>query len=269
MKISILTPSFNQGQYIENNIRSVMNQDWDDVEHIIIDGGSTDNTLNVLKNYPHLKWVSEPDEGQADALNIGLTMATGDIIGWINSDDYYKKNIFKEVITAFGNEPVRWVVGNIFSTYPSFGITEKVTSPEITYKRLLKSPDIVRQQAAFFKKDVLIATGGWNKKYHMAMDFDLWVRLAKKESPKMVNREWAYFRHHDHQKTSSKNILLQVSDIVDILRKENLSWIKIQKNVSRKYFYLLKAIVKNTLIRLHLLDSKYQNTPMTLFNNHK
>ena len=132
MKLSILTPSYNQGDFIEKNINSVMNQDWDDIEHIILDGGSTDNTLSILKKYPHLKWVSEPDEGQADALNKGLQMASGDIVGWINSDDYYEANIFREVITIFENEPVKWVIGNIFMTYPSFGIIEKSISPEIT-----------------------------------------------------------------------------------------------------------------------------------------
>lgn len=269
MRISILTPSYNQGGFIEKNINSVMNQNWDDIEHIIIDGGSTDNTLSILKKYPHLKWVSESDEGQADALNKGLKMATGNIIGWINSDDYYEENIFREVITIFENEPVRWVIGNIFMTYPSFGITEKIISPEITYKKLLKNPDIVKQQATFFKKDALIETGGWNKKYHMAMDFDLWVRLSKKDPPKMVNREWAYFTHHDLQKTSSKNILLQVSDIMDILQRENLSWIKIRKTVWKKYYYYFKSIIKNTLIHLGLLDSKYYNTPISLLKNHK
>lgn len=264
MRFSVLTPSFNQGQFIENNIRSVMNQDWDDVEHIVIDGGSTDNTLNVLRNYPHLKWVSEADEGQADALNKGLKIATGEIIGWINSDDYYEANIFREVITIFENEPVRWVVGNIFMAYPSFGITKKITSPEITYKKLLKNPDIVKQQATFFKKNALIEIGGWNKKYHMAMDFDLWVRLSKKAPPKMVNREWAYFTHHDLQKTTPKNFLLQLSDIVDILKRENQSWIKIWKTVLKKYYYVSKSIIKNTLIQLSLLDSKYYNAPISL-----
>ena len=85
MKITILTPSFNQGAFVEKNIQSVMSQDYADFEHIIIDGGSTDNTVDILKKYPHLKWISEPDEGQADALNKGLAMATGDIVGWINS----------------------------------------------------------------------------------------------------------------------------------------------------------------------------------------
>jgi glycosyltransferase involved in cell wall biosynthesis len=269
MRISILTPSFNQGLFIEKNIGSVLNQNCDDLEHIIIDGGSTDYTLNILKKYPHLKWVSEPDEGQSDALNKGLKMASGDIIGWINSDDYYEENILSQVVTIFENEPVSWVVGNIFITYPSFGITEKITSPEITYQKLLKSADIVKQQATFFKKEALLEIGGWNKKYHMAMDFDLWVRLSKKAPPKMVDREWAYFTHHDLQKTSPKNILLQVSDIVDILQRENLPWIKSQRSVCKKYYYYFKSIIKNTLIQLCLIDSKYRNTPISLLKNHK
>lgn len=221
-----------------------MNQNWDAVEHIIIDGGSTDHTTNILKQYPHLKWISEPDEGQADALNKGLKLATGDIIGWINSDDYYEENIFSEVAAAFEAEPVNWVIGNVTSTYLSLGISKPLISPDIAYEKLLKKPNIIRQSPAFFKKDALIATGGWNKNYHMAMDFDLWVRLSKNGPPKMVKRNWAFVTHHDQQKTIPENTLRQVSDIVDILKKENLSWIQIQRVVSKKYAYLLKETVK-------------------------
>ena len=221
-----------------------MNQNWDSVEHIIIDGGSTDNTIDILKKYPHLIWISEPDEGQSDALNKGLKRATGEIIGWINSDDYYEENIFEEVVAAFNEAPVNWVIGNVTSIYPSLGIAKPLISPDIEYENLLKNPNITRQSPAFFKKDALIATRGWNKKYHMAMDFDLWVRLSKTGPPKMVKRNWAFTTHHDRQKTSPENTLGQISDIVDILKKENLSWIKIQRVVSKKYGYLLKEKVK-------------------------
>jgi glycosyltransferase involved in cell wall biosynthesis len=99
--ISIITPSFNQGAYIEQTILSVLHQDYGHVEHIVVDGGSTDATLDVLRRYPHLKWVSEKDRGQADALNKGLALAKGDIIGWVNSDDYYQDNIFGSVVGHF------------------------------------------------------------------------------------------------------------------------------------------------------------------------
>ena len=101
MKISIITPSFNQARFIEQTILSVLRQDYPCVEHIVVDGGSTDGTIDIMRRYPHLIWSSEADNGQADALNKGLSKATGDIIGWINSDDYYADNIFAEVEGSF------------------------------------------------------------------------------------------------------------------------------------------------------------------------
>src|SRR5919202_749944 len=87
--VSVVTPSLNQGRYIEETIRSVLEQDYPRVEHIVVDGGSTDETLDVLRRYPHLRWVSEPDRGQADAVNKGFRIARGEIFGWLNADDLY------------------------------------------------------------------------------------------------------------------------------------------------------------------------------------
>ena len=244
MKFSILTPSYNQGGFIEKNIISVMNQDWDQVEHIIIDGGSTDGTIGILRKYPHLKWVSEPDDGQADALNKGFSMATGDIVGWINSDDFYHEYIFSEVAACFGEGGVDWVIGKVTSVYPSSGIVLPRFSPAITYGNLLKDPNIIRQSPAFFKRDALAVVGGWNRKYHMAMDYDLWVRLSKKSRPKMVDRDWAFTTHHDRQKTSPGNTMTQISDIVDILRRENVPLVKAHAVTLKKYLYWLRENLK-------------------------
>ncbi|KAF5433461.1 Glycosyltransferase involved in cell wall bisynthesis [Candidatus Methanophagaceae archaeon] len=267
MRISILTPSYNQGKFIEKTITSVMNQNWQDVEHIIIDGGSTDNTIDILKRYPHLRWISEPDEGQADALNKGLEIATGEIIGWINSDDFYKENIFNDVIKEFRHGDVKWVIGNITLIYSEVRIIKKNKSPKITHQTLLKNPDIVRQQATFFRKDALAKVGGWNNKYYMTMDYDLWIKLSKKYKPKMINREWAFFTHHEDQKSTAKNILTQLNDIKDILRKEHVSWANINKVVFKKYYYFIKSLIKNLLIDFKLMDSKYRNLPVSLIKN--
>ena len=150
VKISILTPSYNQGEFIEKTIQSVLNQNHENFEHIIIDGGSTDNTVSIIKEYPHLKWVSEKDEGQADALNKGLKMATGDVIGWINSDDFYQDNIFMDVISHFDDKTVKWIIGNITMRYHGLDVNKHEVSSDVTYETLLKTPDIVRQQGVFF-----------------------------------------------------------------------------------------------------------------------
>src|ERR1700755_1492305 len=94
MKISIITPSYNQGRFIEDAILSVLSQGYPDFEHIVIDNCSTDNTLDVLKKYPHVKWVSEPDRGQSNALNKGFGLSTGDVLGWLNCDDFYLPGAF-------------------------------------------------------------------------------------------------------------------------------------------------------------------------------
>ena len=103
LKISIITVSFNQGQYIEDNIKSVLDQNYPDFEHIIIDACSTDNTLSILKQYPHLIWTSEPDKGQSDGLNKGFKKATGDIIVWLNSDDMMCEGAFQTINDFFIN----------------------------------------------------------------------------------------------------------------------------------------------------------------------
>ena len=100
MKISIITPSYNQGQFIEDAIQSVLAQEYPDFEHIVVDNCSTDNTLDVLKRYPHIKWISEPDHGQSHALNKGFRMSTGEILCWLNCDDFYLSGAFHAAAAA-------------------------------------------------------------------------------------------------------------------------------------------------------------------------
>ncbi|MBN1186142.1 MAG: glycosyltransferase [Bacteroidales bacterium] len=259
-KISILTPSYNQSDYIEQNILSVLNQHYPSFEHIIIDGGSTDNTLTILKTYPHLKWISEKDDGQADALNKGLSMAEGDIIGWINSDDYYEDNIFSEVATNFENKDVQWVIGNITCLYSGTKESIKIKSPNVTYENLIKNPDIVKQPATFFRKSALEIVGGWNHELYMIMDYDLWLRISRLSNPLMINKNWAYYRIHGDQKSSLKNIMLQIRELDCILKREGASLHLKIKTI--KILYFIKGHVKQFLIRWGLLNKKYSQRPI-------
>jgi len=195
LSFSIITPAFQQGQYIRQNIESVSHQKWPSVEHIVVDGGSRDGTVSILKSYPQLKWISENDEGQADALNKGLAMATGDIVGWINSDDYYNEDVFQLVADCFSDPSVQWVVGDLALLEEATGRLIALKSPMVSFESLKRDPDIVRQQSTFFRREFLLRAGGWNKSFYMVMDFDLWIRLARRSKPLMLTETTRGFPH--------------------------------------------------------------------------
>ena len=260
LKLTIITPSFNQGGYIEQTISSVLRQDHLHVEHIVIDGGSTDSTVDVLKRYSHLRWVSEKDRGQADALNKGLAKATGDIIGWINSDDYYEHNSFGSVMKCFEDLDVMWVTGHLTFLLDQTGELVAKKSPTVTYDRLVSNPDIVRQPSTFFRRNFIEQAGGWNPEFFMVMDFDLWVRLAKISPPRMIDKNLAYFRIHALQKTSHTNTLRQKRELVTILTREHVHWTITTRIRMQKNWAALKGRLKVLLLKLKIISPKGPTT---------
>ena len=262
-KITILTPSYNQAAYIERTIQSVQAQDYSNVEHIVIDGGSSDGTIEILRRYGHLIWISEKDRGQADALNKGLALATGDIIGWINSDDYYEDNIFKALVAHFSDPSTSWVVGNLSKVRQCDGEIILHKSPEVSYKRLIRDPDIVRQQPTFFRRDLLHQAGGWNAEFFMVMDFDLWIRLAKLGPPKMVDDNLAYFRLHSRQKTGLSNLQKQTREICRVLKREGAPWRMVAGLYLRKQRLAFMGCCRICLVFLGVPDArKRRDLPM-------
>jgi glycosyltransferase involved in cell wall biosynthesis len=255
MKLSIITPSFNQGSYIEECIQSVLNQKYPNFEHIIIDGGSSDNTVSILEKYKHLIWVSEPDKGQADALSKGLKIAKGEVIGWINSDDYYLEGTFNRVMEIFNQKKNDWLVSNEIMLFPNYNIESRIA--DINYKSLLKNPDIVKQQGAFYRKDLIIKAGGFDENMYMVMDYDLWIRLAKYSEPYKLDYFTAAYRHHENQKTSAKNILTQFKEIRQIHRREKTSRMSTIRIGLIKYRSYFKKRIKSLLVFFHLLNRKY------------
>lgn len=257
-RISIITPSYNQGKFIEETIRSVLQQNIEQIEHVVIDGGSTDETINILKKYPDVKWISEKDKGQADALTKGFKLITGDIVGWINSDDYYEDNIFKRVLEYFSDPEVMWVIGNLTYQYDLTGEKISNRSPVVSFDALVRNPDIVRQQPTFFRKSFIEQAGGWNPGFYMVMDYDLWIRMAKLSTPVMVDENWAYFRFHGDQKTSLPNIIRQRNEMLEILRREQVSPLVRYRLRLKKRWHWIKANIKNRLIAKGLLHEKYE-----------
>jgi glycosyltransferase involved in cell wall biosynthesis len=265
-RITILTPSYNQVKYIEQNILSVRNQGYPNFEHVIIDGGSSDGTIEILKKYSHLKWVSEKDKGQSDALNKGLKIATGEIIGWINSDDYYLPDIFSDVIINFSDLHIQWILGKIKHFYQVLNKFVDKDNPKISYQSLFKPPSMMRQQGAFFRKNILENVGGWDVNFRMCMDWDLWIRLSKISEPKMINKEYAVFRFHPEQKTGIRNFKTQINETFRISKRENRYRMLIYKTI-KNLKSLAKHLVKKLLVYLGIIDSSYLWLPMSLKKN--
>ncbi|GEO03215.1 hypothetical protein AAE02nite_08790 [Adhaeribacter aerolatus] len=210
-KISIITPSFNQGQYLEQTILSVVEQDYPNLEYIIIDGGSTDNSVEIIKKYANkiTFWVSEPDKGQSDAINKGMKVATGDIINWLNSDDYYESDSLFKVAEAFDKPGTQIVAGRskIFSGQNEVLYTSQGT--DIYKNNLAKTIGWARidQPETFFRKEVIEKIGPLDNRLHYIMDRDWWIKYLFNYGLDKVSQIpdiLVNFRLHQESKTVSQ-----------------------------------------------------------------
>ncbi len=179
-KISIITPSLNSAKYIENAIKSVLEQNYQNIEHIIMDGGSSDGTLRILKKYSHLKWVSEADSGQSNAMNKGFLISTGEIIGYLNSDDYYLPGAFSAILPYFENKE-KFVVGNIKVVMDdgSFWINNARIGHEDMLKHWEPEAFCVNSVGYFYHREVQEKVGGFNECNHFAMDLEFLLSASK------------------------------------------------------------------------------------------
>ncbi len=206
--ISIITVSYNQGKFIRQNIESVLQQNYPNVEHVVVDGGSTDETLSILKEYPHLVWVSEPDRGQSHALNKGFGMAKGEYLGWINSDDWLEPNVLADVVGALNESPV--VMGMCEKSDREGKCLEVNPNVPRNFYDILKywvmfsTPD---QPGVFFRRSVLEAVRNPDGTFidedlDYCMDVELWLRISKKfEFKKRVPKVTSHFRWYEDSKT--------------------------------------------------------------------
>ncbi len=205
-KFSIITPSYNQADFIEATLRSVREQQYDAVEHIVVDGGSTDRTTELLKIYDgtyDLRWISEPDGGQSDALNKGLAMAGGDIIGWVNSDDTYLEHTLATAATQFEDPEVEWMYGDGYWTdAEGRSLADKISGP-YSLERLILRGMFITQPAMFIRRSLLERVGGIDGDIHTAMDYDLCLRLASQSPPRYVPSPLATRRVHDQTKSAT------------------------------------------------------------------
>ncbi len=205
IKISIVTPSLNQGEFIEQAILSVLHQNYASFEHIIIDGGSGDRTVEIIKKYPHLIWISEPDCGQSDALNKGFKIATGEVIGWLNADDLYLPNCFQTIESHFLKfQDSQIVYGNYRLIDENGHIIQYRHELDfdlfmLKYLHVLYIPSTT----TFLRRKIIEEGYFLNLEYHYAMDYEWILRLALKGYKFIhIPTYLADFRTHAQSKSS-------------------------------------------------------------------
>jgi glycosyltransferase involved in cell wall biosynthesis len=196
MKLTVITPSYNQGAFLEQTIRSVLDQDWPELEYFVIDGGSTDDSVEVIRRYEDriAWWVSEADRGQTDALNKGLRRASGDVVAYINSDDYYLPGAFARAAAAFEETGASWVVGACRFDDP----TGKETGvwhprlPEGPRRSWIFDPWGVPQPSSFWRRELFERLGGFREDMHFSFDTEHALRLVLDgEMPAVIDDELA------------------------------------------------------------------------------
>jgi glycosyltransferase involved in cell wall biosynthesis len=201
--VSIITPSFNQAQYLEDTMQSVLRQDYDPIEYILIDGGSTDGSLEIIKKYENrlAYWASEPDEGQVDAINKGLRMARGEIVAWINSDDLYMAGAVRAAVQSLQKNPeVGMVYGDGIMVNAEGRLLDRHTYRTYSVLDLLCF-EVLLQPTVFMRREILQEAGYLNADYDLILDHDLWVRIASQSPILHIPDFWAVERTHVGAKT--------------------------------------------------------------------
>ena len=204
--VSIITPSFNQANYLEQTLRSVLEQDYARIEYIVIDGGSTDGSVEIIRKYKDrfAYWVSEKDNGQAEAINKGLVRAKGEIVAWLNSDDYYLPNTISEVVKAFEDNPdILMVYGDVLAVDEQGQTINVLKYKKLSFEDLLCF-QIIGQPSVFFRRAALGKAGLLDASLHFLLDHHLWMRIAQQGKILHVPQTWSAARYHAEAKNRAK-----------------------------------------------------------------
>ena len=209
-RISVVIPCYNAVRFLEETLLGVLNQNYPNLQCIVVDGESNDGTLDILKKYEdRIKWTSEKDEGQSDAINKGLKMADGEIVTYINTDDVYEPDCFMKVADFFTNNPERrWVYGKC-RIIDENGV--EIRKPITWYKNFwlrrysynwLLVLDFIAQPAVFWRRELTEEIGLFDVNEHLAMEYDYWLRTGAKYKPGFIDSYLARFRMHPVSKSA-------------------------------------------------------------------
>ncbi|MDH5644414.1 MAG: glycosyltransferase [Candidatus Heimdallarchaeota archaeon] len=202
--VTIVTPSYNQGRFIRRTIESVLGQDYSEIEYIVIDGGSTDETVSILQEYEgDIKWVSEKDDGQTDAINKGIQLSRGSIIAYLNSDDIYLPGTISYIVEKFNmNKEVDFIYGDFYAIDKADNIIDKIKTISYDPNILLYDANYISQPASFYTKRLINEIGLFDDSLRYLMDYEFFLRAAKRKVRfMMVPRYLSAIRYHKDCKT--------------------------------------------------------------------
>lgn len=206
--VTIVTPSFNQAQFLERTIQSVIEQDYPNLEYIIMDGGSQDGSFDIIKKYASklTYWESQKDKGQTDAINKGFSHASGEILAWINSDDTFEQGAVKRAVNYLVSHPeIGLVYGDCNFINAKDHVIGRFNARQTDYQRLKRGYVHIPQQSSFWRAQLWHQVKPLDDSIYFAMDYDLWLRLAKISKIKYHPELWANFRLHGDAKTISED----------------------------------------------------------------
>jgi len=282
MTISVVTPSYNQGRFIEETIKSVISQAGDfHIEYLIMDGGSRDDSVEIIKKYETLlkegrwpvrclgityKWVSEKDEGQADAVNKGFRASTGEILGWINSDDTYCPGAFANALKHFeAHKEDIMVYGEGFHIKENGELIDRYYTEPFDYARLAEVCYIL-QPTVFLRRRVLDETGFLNKELHYCMDYEYWIRIGKRFKIGYTSAPMANFRVYPETKTMSRR--LEIHREIIMVINGNFGYVPINWVVVFADEYANKLFKRRNILFLIYRDIVFKFL-FARFNRHK
>ncbi len=200
--MSIITPSYNQSDYLEKSMLSVLKQNYPNIEYVVVDGNSTDGSQNIIRKYEDRLawWISEKDNGQADAFNKGLQHVNGKYVGWLNSDDLFLQGAISEAVNILESDPeLAFVFGDVEAINANGGITNIMKYGNWKLADLMQFK-IIGQPAVFMKTELLKSVGGLDTSFHYLLDHHLWLKLASRGSIKYSGKLWAAARFHAEAK---------------------------------------------------------------------
>lgn len=249
--ISIVVPSYNQGRYIKETIDSIVNQDYQPLEIIIIDGGSTDETVEILSSYnanENLIWISELDNGVVEAVNKGLRMAKGNIIGIQSSDDIYMPRTLSLIVSHFkADNHIGFVYGEAEYINAESKVIGRTNMGQYSLKALFSRDTFIIQGSAFFRREFIDSIGGWRAQYSYVADNDYWIRICLRTNVIKLDTILSQHRYHDTQRDKNRRSIIKDWKRM-IMESEEIKMLppQIQKSAKTGFYRTKLRYIKET-----------------------